>query len=84
MKTDQFFQDDSDDPDESRPTKKNSSARVSQYFSHVKQNKTNLNRTEVVSDALKNEWWFDMFDVERSKFDVRRREKQNEFFQISN
>jgi len=70
VKTDQFFQDDSDDPDESRPTKKNSSARVSQYFSHVKQNKTNLNRTEVVSDALKNEWWFDMFDVERSKFDI--------------
>lgn len=88
MTTDQFFQDESDDPDEttdgSRPTKKKSQAakkapaRVSQYFAHVKHDKTNVNRTEVVTDAMKNEWWYDMFDVERAKFDVRDEEKSDD------
>lgn len=79
--TDQFFQDDSDDPDEfgegSRTkkrsqTNKKPTTRVSQYFAHIKHDKTKINRTEVVTDAMKKEWWYDMFDVERAKFDVRR------------
>jgi hypothetical protein len=30
---------------------------------------------DVVTKAMKKEWWYDMFDVDRSQFDVRFRTK---------
>ena len=76
MKTDHFFQDDSetDDDDDGRSTKKKKKV-TSQYFDKSQINhKKSLNpeRMDVVLKAMKKEWWYDMFDVDRAEYDVSR------------
>ena len=48
--------------------------RISKYFSNISDDDDDdarsSSRTEVVEKALKREWWYDMFDVNQSQFDV--------------
>lgn len=44
---------------------------TSQYFSNKNDNSVvTTDRTVTVLNAMKKEWWYDMFDVDRSQFDV--------------
>ncbi len=49
-------------------------AKISKYFSTIDDSdddaSENTDRTELVTKAMKKEWWYDMFDVDRSQFDV--------------
>jgi hypothetical protein len=51
--------------------------KVSKYFSTIiniddddDDDSTSTDRMSVVMKAMKKEWWYDMFDVDRSQFDV--------------
>ena len=51
-------------------------SKISRYFS-TSQGDTSAagtDRTQLVMKAMKKEWWYDMFDVDQSQFDVRQHE----------
>jgi hypothetical protein len=72
VNTDPFFNDDSDELDniDERTSKSN----INKYFSTNKENTTindkKIDRLDIITQAMKNEWWYDMFDVERAENDV--------------
>ena len=48
--------------------------KISTYFPIIidsDEEEGDLNRTDVVTKAMKKEWWYDMFEVDQSQFDVR-------------
>ena len=54
--------------------------KISKYFSTINDSDEDddsgsTDRTEMVTKAMKKEWWYDMFDVDRSQFDVSLRIK---------
>lgn len=74
--------DEDEDGSRSQKPKKKSSlnkmqprSNVSKYFANVDDanddDVLNPDRMSVVMKAMKKEWWYDMFDVEQSQFDVR-------------
>ena len=47
--------------------------KISKYFQNGESDdddSKSLTRAEVVEKAMKKEWWYDMFDVNKSQFDV--------------
>jgi hypothetical protein len=47
--------------------------KINKYFSTVDDDDDDLvctDRMELVDKAIKKEWWYDMFDVDGSQFDV--------------
>ena len=57
--------------------------KISKYFpgQDSDDDNGNPNRIDVVMKAMKKEWWYDMFEVDRAQFDVSRiREKEKSAF----
>ena len=48
-----------------------SQTKLSKYFP-TDDDGANSNRIDVVTKAMKKEWWYDIFEVDRSQFDVSR------------
>ena len=69
IETDKFFQDNSDD-EEGSTTQRSSTSQSTVSSDESDNSIMTHDRMDEVMKAMKNEWWYQMFDIDQSQFDI--------------